>query len=206
MSLSVTPLRTGPWGETCYLLRSAGDAVLIDPGGRPDDIVAAVEQQECTLHAVLLTHGHFDHVGAVGPVTKHFGVEAHMSSLDAPVLKQAKMLQFVFKSKEPVSPPRSWIDLGPTHRELRFGELVLEAIATPGHTPGGFVFRSGDALFTGDTLLAGKVGTAKLPGGDAADLAASVALLSSLEPTLRVFPGHGQEAPLSSYLDRRGDS
>lgn len=197
----MTRLRTGPWGQNCYLVRRGRDAVLVDPGGGAETILRAIDDAACTVHAVLLTHGHFDHVGAVEPVATKLAAPVFMSSADAPVLRQAKMLQFVFKSAEPVRPPRTWIDLGQEEIDLSFGDLLVRGLPTPGHTPGGFTFLTGSALLTGDTLLAGKVGTAKLPGGDAAALDRSVESLFSMPASYRVFPGHGDEAPLDTYVE-----
>ena len=194
-------MRGGPWGQNCFVVAQDGRALVIDPGGHADEILAELGAQDLALIAILNTHGHFDHIGAVQPLVDATGADFYISGKEVPIMKTSNMLRFIFKSKEKVVVPTSFIDLDTSPDDLVFGAMTVRRIETPGHTPGGHCFVIGDHLFSGDTVLRSMPGTAELPGGDAADLARSLELLCTLPSELILHPGHGGDTTLGETLD-----
>ena len=183
----------GPVQENCFLLRRDGSdkALIVDPGEEAPRLLAAIEELGVSLEGILLTHTHFDHVGAVAPVAKATGADVWVPELEKPVL--ADINSFV-----------PWAEFGPfesweAEHTLSGGERLslagfeIDVIFTPGHSPGHVSFSIPDeeALFSGDVLFQGSVGRVDLPGGDWATLLESIRTLSeSLPGGTRVYPGH----------------
>jgi len=183
----------GPVQENCFIARADGSsrAVIIDPGDEADRILAPVRELGLEVEAVLLTHTHFDHVGAVAPVARETGAPVYVSEIERPVL--ADIMSYV-----------PFAGIGPyesyeADHVLRGGEqlelagLEIDVIFTPGHSPGhlSFSIPSEQALFSGDVLFQGSVGRTDLPGGDWATLIASIGtLVESLPEDTTVYPGH----------------
>lgn len=183
----------GPVQENCFIARADGStrAVIIDPGDEADRILAPVRELGLEVEAVLLTHTHFDHVGAVAPVARETGAPVYVSEIERPVL--ADIMSYV-----------PFAGIGPyesyeADHVLRGGEqlelagLEIEVLFTPGHSPGhlSFSIPSEQALFSGDVLFQGSVGRTDLPGGDWDTLLASIGtLVESLPEDTTVYPGH----------------
>jgi glyoxylase-like metal-dependent hydrolase (beta-lactamase superfamily II) len=198
--IDVARVPGGPWRENSFLLANAGKAVLIDPGGPADDIIEVLEDAGLALVAILNTHGHFDHIGAVQPLIDILGVPFYISGREVPIMKTSNMLRFIFKSKEKVTVPTSFIDLDTLPEHLQLAGLSIRCIETPGHTPGGYCFYIGAHLFSGDTVLRTMPGTAELPGGDPDALLRSLELLATLPPETILHPGHGADSTLGEAL------
>ena len=186
-------LTVGPVAENCFIARRDGSdrAVIFDPGDEPDRILGAVRELGLTVEAVLLTHTHFDHVGAVAPVARETGALVYVSEIERPVL--ADIMRYV-----------PFVGIGPfesyeADHTLRGGEkleiagLEIDVLFTPGHSPGHLTFSipSEQAVFSGDVLFQGSVGRTDLPGGDWEVLLASIGkLIESLPEDTTVHPGH----------------
>jgi glyoxylase-like metal-dependent hydrolase (beta-lactamase superfamily II) len=182
----------GPLAENCFLLRPDGGerAVLVDPGDEADGLLAALDALGVGLDAILLTHTHFDHIGAVAPIARATGAPVWVPALEREVL--ADVASYV--------PPgfgefESW----EAEHTLSGGErlelagLEIDVLFTPGHSPGhvSYSVAAEQALFSGDVLFQGSVGRTDLPGGDHATLLRSIAgLLAALPDDTRVHPGH----------------
>ena len=195
--------------ENCFLLRRDGapEALIVDPGDEAERILQAVRELGVSVAAVLLTHTHFDHVGAVAPVARATGAPVYCPKLEVPVL--ASIMDYV-----------PWPGFGPFEsydadetveggETLRLAGMDIEVHFVPGHSPGHVAYSIPDerALFSGDVLFQGSVGRTDLPGGDWPTLAASIQkLLDALPPETDVFPGHmglttlGQEARTNPFL------
>lgn len=175
----------------CYLLAAADarDAVVIDPGDDAETLLARIEDEDLDVRAVLLTHCHWDHVGAVADVALATGAPVMLHRADLSLLQEG--------SPRPVAPAR-FLDDGDA---VTAGALRLNVLHTPGHTPGGLSYLAPDRVFTGDTLFAGSVGRWDFPGGSREDLLRSLGRLLALPEALSVFPGHGD--PTTIGAERR---
>ncbi len=193
MSLEVRQLTVGQIGENCFIVRPEGGerALIVDPGEEAERILAEVEEIGAAVEAILVTHTHFDHIGAVAPVAKATGAPVYCPELEVPVL--ADIMAFVPYAG--FGPYESY-DADETVKggeELQLAGLTLDVIPTPGHSPGHVTYsvRGEDAIFSGDVLFQGSVGRVDLPGGDGPTLMRSIqTLVESHSPETRVYPGH----------------
>jgi hydroxyacylglutathione hydrolase len=188
---------TGPWKENCYVVSASGDAVVIDPGGEFERIQEHVSGAGLTVHAVINTHAHYDHLGAVVPVVEAHGAPFHLHGADAGLLKRANFYRALFLGEETIRIPGVDVDLdGVT--SLRFGALEVGVLHTPGHTPGSVCFAVDGELFTGDTVMARHLGRTDLPGADRELLLESARALVEGHPRgTRLYPGHGPETSIA---------
>jgi hydroxyacylglutathione hydrolase len=191
--MDVRMFTVGPVAENSYLLRLDGSdrALLVDPGDEADKLLGAIDSLGVTLDGILLTHTHFDHVGAVAPVAKATGAEVWVPEIEKPVL--ADINSFV-----------PWPGFGPFEdwdaehtlagdEKLELAGFEIDVIFTPGHSPGHVTFSIPDeqVVFSGDVLFQGSVGRTDLPGGDWPTLLRSIGTLVETFPEeTRVFPGH----------------
>jgi hydroxyacylglutathione hydrolase len=193
VSLEVAMLTVGPLQENCFLVRREGSdkLLVVDPGDEPERILAAVESSGAEVEAILLTHTHFDHIGAVAPLAAATGAPVYCPELEVPVL--ADIMSFV--PFDGFGPFESY-DADETiagGETLALAGMELDVIFTPGHSPGHVTYsvRGEDAMFSGDVLFQGSVGRVDLPGGDWETLLASIARLAESHPDeTTVYPGH----------------
>ena len=192
--IDVRMFTVGPVQENCYVVRRPGssEAVIVDPGEEAERLLAALEALEVqTLSAILLTHTHFDHVGAVAPVARATGAPVYCPELETVVL--ANIMDYV-----------PWPGFGPFEsyeadhtvaggEALELAGLTFDVHFTPGHSPGhvAYAVRGEDAILSGDVLFEGSVGRVDLPGGDWPTLLASIESLLEAHPAqTTVYPGH----------------
>lgn len=163
---------------------------MIDPGGDVDSILALLRQHDLTLTMVINTHGHFDHIGANRVLLEKTGCELLIHQNDAPLLQRAAEHAALFGLSTSRSPePTRLLQDGDI---IKVGELSLQVIHTPGHSPGGICLHVDDCLFVGDTLFSGSIGRTDLPGGNHQMLISNIKKkLLILADDTRVFPGHG---------------
>ncbi|VAW38848.1 MBL-fold metallo-hydrolase superfamily [hydrothermal vent metagenome] len=192
----ITRVVVGDLAVNCYILwdQKTREAVVIDPGGDPEDIIDAVEADKLDVKYVINTHGHFDHVGADGDIIKAFGAKLAIHSADAPMLENAGAYSSVFGVNAKNQPPP---DIAIEHGSvIRFGGIEINVLGSPGHTPGGVLLsiNDGKAVITGDSIFAGSIGRTDLPGGSYEDLMTSLRdrVLPMADDT-RLFPGHGPD-------------
>lgn len=193
MPIDVEMFTVGAVQENCFLVRAKGAdrAVMVDPGEEAPRLLEAIEEADVTLDAILLTHTHFDHVGAVAPVARATGAPVYCPQLEVPVLQDV----MAFVPWPGFGPYESW---DPEHtvaggETLELAGLAFDVIFTPGHSPGHVTYavRGESALFSGDVLFQGSIGRTDLPGGDTPTLMRSIAgLLERFENDTVVFPGH----------------
>jgi hydroxyacylglutathione hydrolase len=191
--MDVRSFTVGPVAENCYLLRADGSdrALIVDPGDEADRIMSAVRELGVGVEAILITHCHFDHIGAVAPVARQTGAPVYCPQIETPVL--ADIMSWVPGG---VCGPFESYDADETvsgGETLELAGLEIDVIFTPGHSPGhvSYSVRDEEALFSGDVLFKGSVGRVDLPGGDWETLLGSLRTLvdgHSAETT--VYPGH----------------
>ncbi len=187
--MNVASLTVGPLEENCHVLIHEGRAVMVDPGDEAERLLAALG--DARLEAVLLTHTHFDHIGAVGPVARATGAPVWCPRIEVAVMRDPNA--YVpwpgfgpFEAHE----PEHLLDGGET---LELAGLTFDVVNTPGHSPGHVTFSVRDqaTLLSGDVLFRGSVGRTDLPGGDAPTLMRSIAaLLERFDDDTVVLPGH----------------
>ncbi len=190
----------GPLQANCYLVwDGARQACAVDPGGEPERLAVIVAQEGLTLKYILVTHGHFDHVDGVHGLAAATGARVCCSASVALVLTGAEGCS---ATGYPIPATESKaIEIVTEDSDLAVGELAVTVIATPGHTPGDLTFEIGGHLFCGDLLFYRSVGRTDFPGGDFAELLASVARLAGRYPhSTPVHPGHMQSTTLGAEL------
>ena len=184
--MNVKKLALGAYQTNCYLLFEGDKAVVIDPGYEADTILRALDTLGMSLEAILLTHGHFDHVGAVKELVAETGCEVYIHAAEAtlPPMMTAGELYFTrtYAEGDTITPVPG---------------MELRVLHTPGHTPGSVCLLWGDQMFSGDTLFAGSCGRVDLPGGNPRQMLESLRRLASLEADYRVHPGHGESTTLA---------
>ena len=182
--MEIHELVVGPLKTNCYIVTSdMNHAVIIDPGFDAEKIAAKIRELGAKPKFMLLTHGHFDHIGAVKPLAQALGCPVYIHPKEA-TLPPYLTRGFLYYSEE--------YEQGD---EITVGDLTFRVIETPGHTNGSVCLLCEDCIFTGDTLFAGSCGRTDL-GGSMLDMLASLKSLAALEGNYRVFPGHGPETDL----------
>jgi hydroxyacylglutathione hydrolase len=193
VSLDVQMVTVGPLAENCFVLRreGSGRGLIVDPGEDPDRILAAVGEMGAKIEAILLTHCHFDHIGAVSPVATVTGAPVYCPQLETPLL--ADIMAYV---PAPGFGPYESYEADETVQggeTLELAGMTIDVISTPGHSPGHVTYsvRDEETIFSGDVLFQGSVGRVDLPGGDGPTLLRSIrALVESHSPETGVYPGH----------------
>ncbi len=207
--MDVRTFTVGPVAENCHIAFRNGerDAIVVDPGDEADRLLAAIDALGLDVAAILLTHTHFDHVGAVAPLARATGAEVWCPELEVPVL--ADIMRFV-----------PWPGFGPYEsydadhtvaggETLELAGLEIDVLFTPGHSPGHVTYSvpAEQAVFSGDVLFQGSIGRTDLPGGDTATLMRTLAeLVDALPEETIVYPGHmgttsiGRERATNPFL------
>jgi hydroxyacylglutathione hydrolase len=205
--MDVRMFTVGPVAENCFIFRNEGAdrALVVDPGEEADRLLKAIDELGVTVEAILLTHTHFDHVGAVAPLARATGAPVYCPELEREVL--ADIMSYV-----------PWPGFGPFEsydadvlvsggEKLELAGFEIDVVFTPGHSPGHVTYATDGGLFSGDVLFQSSIGRTDLPGGDYATLMASIAdLLDRFPDETRVFPGHmgltslGQERATNPFL------
>ncbi|HUZ29292.1 MAG TPA: MBL fold metallo-hydrolase [Solirubrobacteraceae bacterium] len=207
--IDVRMFTVGPVQENCFVVREPGSdrGVIVDPGDEADRLLEAVQTLGIQVEAILVTHTHFDHIGAVAPVAQATGAPVWCPEIERQVL--ANIMDYV-----------PWPGFGPFEsyqadhtvtggETLELAGMKIEVLSTPGHSPGHvtYAIENDAALFSGDVLFQGSVGRVDLPGGDWPTLLASIeTLVERFSPDTTVYPGHmgittlGQEQATNPFL------
>ncbi|MBV9606524.1 MAG: MBL fold metallo-hydrolase [Solirubrobacterales bacterium] len=208
-TLDVRMFTVGPVQENCFIVRrpDAPNALIIDPGDEADKLLQAIERLGIqTVEAILITHTHFDHVGAVAPVAQATKAPVYCPALETDVL--ANLNDYTWQGFGPFESYEAdhTVAGGET---LELAGLTIEVVFTPGHSPGHvtYALAEHEALFSGDVLFQGSVGRVDLPGGDWPTLLNSIeTLIGAYPPETMVYPGHmgittlGRERDTNPFL------
>lgn len=192
--MKVKQLSLGPLGTNCYIIEEGDDLLIIDPGAEAEKLIQHIDSNQKTPVAILLTHAHFDHIGAVDKIREYYQISVYIHEeekdwLIDPTLNGSSHFAMVtppIQGKE----ADHYIKLG----EMSIGPFSFEVRYTPGHSPGSvsFVFYHDQFVIAGDTLFQGGIGRTDLPGGDMETLMNSIHQeLFSLNNNFKVCPGHG---------------
>lgn len=209
--LDVRAFTVGPVQENSYIVRAnseASTAVLVDPGDEPERLLAAIESLGIEIEAILITHCHFDHIGAVAPLAHATGAPVYCPEVERPIL--ADVMSWVPPGFGPFESYQADHTVAGGER-LSLAGLDIEVIFTPGHSPGHVTYAIGlpahPALLSGDVLFQGSVGRVDLPGGSWPTLERSIAgLLKAYPPETVIYPGHmgvttlGRERDTNPFL------
>ena len=186
-------LHTIPVGSlqtNCYLLTAEDtrEAILIDPGAEAEKIISFINKYELKITHIINTHGHYDHVGANGPIQKVTGAPIYLHPLDFPTLEVTRSWGLV---DSPV--PDEKLCEG---QIFQIADIKLKVIHTPGHSPGGISLVGENFIFTGDTLFAGCIGRYDFPGSSRENILASVKMLMGYPYDTIIYPGHGPQSTI----------
>jgi glyoxylase-like metal-dependent hydrolase (beta-lactamase superfamily II) len=203
VSLAVEQLELGPIRTNCYLVRAdrqAAEAVVIDPSGSATEIRLRLAQVGARCTAILITHGHWDHLVGVAELAASTGAPVHMAEAERITLEDP----YAVFGQLPVAvgsyTPEVLLEGGET---VDAAGISFSVVTVPGHSPAHLAFHADGSLFSGDVLFAGSVGRTDLPGGDWDQLVSSIrALMDVYPPETTVYPGHGPATTLGAELAR----
>jgi len=200
VTLVVDRFELGPLQTNCYVVRrerGAARAIVIDPGGDITQLRLELARMGAKVAAILLTHGHWDHVLGVVDLVEATGAPVYLGEAELPELESEGPELMGFPPLDAFAPDH----LLKGGEKLDLAELEIEVVLVPGHRPGHMAFASGGCLFSGDVLFRGSVGRADLPGGDWPTLMATLELLTlRFPPETVVYSGHGPETTLGAEL------
>jgi hydroxyacylglutathione hydrolase len=184
----------GSLQANCYFLIEDNDLILIDPGDEASFILEEIQRQRLNLKAILATHGHFDHIGAVGEIKKSFDVPFYINEKDLFLVERLNETAKYFLGYNPYFlPPKNIKELN--NKTLHVSRFTFDVISTPGHTPGSvcFYFQKAKLVFTGDTLFKNGIGRYDFSYSDKKELFKSLKKILSLPDETLIYPGHGEQ-------------
>jgi hydroxyacylglutathione hydrolase len=204
VTIAVDRYELGPIGTNCYVVRSlrggnAAEAVVIDPGGNAAELRLELARLGSKCAAILITHGHWDHLGGVADLAEATGAPVHMAAEERIALEQ------VNDFTPPTLRLRPWTPdvLLDGDETLALAGITFETLRVPGHSPAHLAYHADGALFSGDVLFAGSVGRTDLPFADWDTLVESIRMLAErFPPETVVYSGHGPETTLGTELAR----
>lgn len=192
MKIHTLPL--GAYQTNTYVIENEGRCAIIDPGYEPETILDFLSKRNLSADAILLTHGHFDHVGAVEKLVEKTNCKLWMSERDWSQ-KISPLTSYFYPIANCDFTEVQFCEDG---EAIRAAGLTFSVLETPGHTRGSVCYLCNDTMFSGDTLFAGSCGRTDLPGGDWATIQQSLKRLAKLDSNYTVYPGHGNSTTLAS--------
>lgn len=196
MEYKIIKLVVGELQENCFILFDENkDAFVVDPGGSSENIIETIEKNSLNIKYILLTHGHFDHVGAVAALVKKYKAPVYLSKEDRAFLESPKEVRAsAFGMQIEAAEVDVFVKEGD---EISFSEGNIKVIETPGHTLGSVCYLFENYLFAGDTLFNGSIGRTDFPESDHSLMVESLKKLKKLDDEIYVLSGHGPESQIS---------
>jgi hydroxyacylglutathione hydrolase len=199
VSVEVTTFVNGRWRQNCYLIAdSQKDVLIVDPGSDAPGLAKLIDENGWHPRAIVNTHGHFDHIGAVADLMDRYGMPFYLHRADDALVRRANLYRMVFEEPDPVRVPTITHDISKLPGLFQAGSFDVSWIPTPGHTDGSVCFIIEGMLFSGDTLMHRVIGRTDLPGGNRERLLASVRGLQSLAADTVVWGGHGASTTIGA--------
>lgn len=190
--MEINALTVGAYQTNCYIV-TADDksAVIIDPGAEADRIINKAKELGAKVKYILLTHGHFDHIGAADAVKRAFPQsQIVIMKADEDICRDASLVG----GDNVTADPDMLVD---DEDVIKVAELSFKYMTTPGHTKGSAIIICGDSIFSGDTLMSRTCGRTDLYGGSTKDIRASLKKIGELSGDYKVYPGHGPETNMA---------
>ena len=195
----VERIKTGAWRENCYVVfNKTRDALIIDPGADAEKIDSFLVKNNLSVSAILNTHGHYDHIGAVEYLQQKYSAKFYLHSSDLKLVQSANLYVTLFEGKGFIKIPEIDIFTDELDSQITINNFTITFLESPGHTNGSICIMIEDVLFTGDTLLKNALGRVDLPGGNEETLKKSLAKTINLPSNIKIFPGHGKETTIDN--------
>lgn len=192
--MKIETIPSGAFATNCYILEDQGTVLILDPTGKPQRILDRL--QDRVPAAIILTHGHFDHIGAVDELVRQFHCEVYVHPADQVLLEDetlngmAGMTAHVRAQTIPLM-----------EGTMKLGQIELQILEAPGHTPGSVLIVIGQDCFCGDVVFEGSVGRTDLPLGNDSQMRQTLKMIRMLNPQLNLYPGHGAATTLEKELN-----
>ena len=192
--MKIETIPSGAFATNCYILEDQGTVLILDPTGKPQRILDRL--QDRVPAAIILTHGHFDHIGAVDELVRQFHCEVYVHPADQVLLEDetlngmAGMTAHVRTQTTPLM-----------EGTMKLGQIELQILEAPGHTPGSVLIAIGQDCFCGDVVFEGSVGRTDLPLGNDSQMRQTLKMVRMLNPQLNLYPGHGAATTLEKELN-----
>ncbi|CCO12233.2 MBL fold metallo-hydrolase [Carnobacterium maltaromaticum] len=189
--LEIKRILTGAIQENCYLIYNEKECLIVDPGADADKIIAAIQDLDIKPIAILLTHCHYDHIGALEEVRNYFTIPVYVDPLEQSWLTDPELNLSSALGQPPVSAQPAEFEF--SYRNYTLGDFNFKVVPTPGHSVGSVSFIFDDFVVSGDALFKGSIGRTDLPNGNFEQLIASITTqLFTLPDSLAVYAGHGE--------------
>ncbi|SFA71117.1 Glyoxylase, beta-lactamase superfamily II [Lentibacillus halodurans] len=195
--MKVKTLPAGPLGTNCYIVHHGEHALIVDPGGDAEKVIHYLTEEELDAKAILLTHAHFDHIGAVDELRSYDNLDVYLHENEAAWLEDPKLNGSLLFLGNEIEVKRAEYQL--SAGKMQISSFSFEIIHTPGHSPGSvsFIFHEHEFVISGDVLFNQGIGRTDLPGGDIKQLEQSICdSLYKLPDTYTVYPGHGSKTTI----------
>ena len=194
--MKVETLVLGAIETNCYIISDNNTVLIIDPGFSPRRLIEKINNEYGgRLSAVLLTHGHFDHIGAVDALVRTYNCPVYGCKDDERLFRDISVNQ-MFRQGAVVNSEIEWLE----DDKITIGNIDIKVYYTPGHSPGSVMFEIGGMLFSGDTIFYESVGRTDLYGGSYSQLKQSLAVLQSLPFDMVIYPGHGEKTTVAHEI------
>ena len=191
--MNLQTIQCGAFSTNCYILEHKDTVLVIDPNGKAQKLIDRLQDRKVT--AILLTHGHFDHIGAVDDLVKYYQCPVYVHPSDQ-VLLEDETLNSMSGYTAHVRSKTEELDEG----TIRIGDIPLQILHAPGHTPGSVLIFVGKYCFCGDVVFSGSIGRTDLPLGSESQMRQTLKMIRTLDPDTVFYPGHGPATTLSNEL------